>query len=101
MDIFVYKTLCETYENAYKQMIAAQTEQHDKNDLSVSNKPASREFKIALENLRAYLDTEGYKMPEPKWPYNTDDKSTWLYTIKGLNSGFRRLKINTNRGRRF
>ncbi|HWY33270.1 MAG TPA: hypothetical protein VNX68_01410 [Nitrosopumilaceae archaeon] len=36
-------------------------------------------YKVSLLEYRYYLDSIGYKMSLPKYPYNPNDKSTWKY----------------------
>lgn len=41
-----------------------------------------------LDELRLFLDINGYKMPQPLYNYNEKDKSTWKY-----------LGVNVNRSK--
>lgn len=56
--------------------------------------PNSRDYldsdKDSLQDLSHYLDQAGYKMPLPKWKYNPDDITTWVYV---QNKG--RIEYNT------
>ncbi len=45
--------------------------------------------KESLDNIRYYLDINGYAMPKPKYIYKEDDISTWKFNIDGsLNRSF-------------
>ena len=46
-----------------------------------------------LEILRRYLDTNGIKMPLPKYVYNPEDKKTWGFLPAPVNSGHHRMTI--------
>lgn len=38
-----------------------------------------KEIKDSLDELRTYLDSVGYKMPDPIYPYQENDQKTWRY----------------------
>jgi len=51
------------------------------------------EYQENLMMLRLFLDNNGYPMPRPKWKYNEQDESTWLFTHrKDLNKNFMMLQ---------
>ena len=39
----------------------------------------SENAKVALEELRKYLDRKGYRLPLPQYYYNSQDNRTWKY----------------------
>jgi len=60
MNLIVYKQLKNNYEN-------------------------SKSPKKDLENLRVFLDTNGFKMPKPLYRYSEEDISTWKYLDGNIN----------------
>jgi hypothetical protein len=55
---------------------------------------ASKRFKLALKNIRKYLDSLNLKMPSAKFPYEAHDKRTWKIldvVIKGSRKKGRRF----------
>jgi len=60
---------------------------------SATKTEATLEFEEALKMLRLFLDNSGIPMPRPKWIYDDQDQSTWLYTPqKCLNKSFHMLQ---------
>lgn len=78
MNKYVYRLLCKNYERATKAMIKEWKKY--KHDYTHTLSDVMSEYKKSLNMLRSFLDAEGMSMPQPKWRYDDQDQSTWLYT---------------------
>ncbi len=91
MNKFVYRTLCNNYEQAARRLVEEM--RRIKNEVILAKSDAFLEFKENLGLLRLFLDNNGIPMPRPKWVYNDKDQSTWLFTPqKQLNKSFHMLQ---------
>jgi hypothetical protein len=91
MNKHVHRMLCKKYEQSARMVVEEM--KGSTNDMSVIQTQVVNEYKENLKLLRIFLDNAGMRMPKPKWRYNPDDQSTWLFTPhKELNKHFMMLQ---------
>lgn len=91
MNKFIYRMLCKNYESTATAL--AKEMRTIKLYSSATKTPLTLEFEEALKMLRLFLDNSGIPMSRPKWVYDEQDQSTWLYTPqKSLNKSFHMLQ---------
>lgn len=91
MDNNLHRKLCKNYEQSALIMIKSM--KNAKNDLSVDNGEAAKNYKQQLILLRKFLDEEGLKMPPSRWFYDPKDTSTWVFQpTNELDKKFRNLR---------
>ena len=91
MNKFIHRMLCKAYEQSARAL--AKEQRTIKIYSSITKTPATLEFEENLKMLRLFLDNSGIPMPRPKWHYDDQDQSTWLFTPqKSLNKNFMMLQ---------
>lgn len=91
MNEYVHRMLCKNYQRSALVMIKELRKY--KHAVEVIKTEAILEFEENLKLLRMFLDASGFPMPRPKWRYDNQDQSTWLFTPqKALNKRFMLLQ---------
>ena len=86
----VYKILCKKYEQSTRDLMMEYSKHKYVKDVQCPEKVKT--YKYNLNRLREFLDHHGMTMPKPKWRYNNQDETTWLYTYRqNLKSKYVRL----------